>query len=65
MSDVVSIDNFVRTKAEEVLCVVKARNRKIADVVEELLPNAIAETKLRIINQCTRLYLESLKRKPS
>lgn len=58
MTDVVSIDNFIRTKAVEVLCAVKDRNRKIADVVEEMLPHAIAETKLKIIKECARLYLE-------
>lgn len=58
MTDVVSIDNFIKTKAQEALCAVKGR--KIADVVEGLSPNVSAETKLKIIKECTRLYLESL-----
>lgn len=63
MTNVVSLKQFIRDKAEEALCIVEGRSRKIADVVEEMLPSASPETKLRIINEATKLYLDSLKGK--
>jgi len=52
-----SVDDFLKDKAWEILWLAKRKKCKLADAVELLLPNAGVETKLRVIKTCSEIVI--------
>ena len=57
---VLNIDSYIHTKVLAVMCRLVGSRATSVDIVESLYPRVSAQTKLRVMEEATELFLRSL-----